>query len=409
MALTAHLNRIAFINLRGQLSVIAPDGRDARVLTTEERIFQCPTWSPDNGSIAVIGSTEHEAGIYLVHEADALFNSAVQRIYNSHTQPPIYLSWAPDSSTISMLTIHPTYRLALYLLSTNSDETTSNRRPLIAGQPCFWHWHADSRGLLVHVDLGRESAQVAHIRWRGETSANIQTVNDQPGYFQTPGISQSGRHLAYAQRAGVKESQLLVASRERQVVLGRYPGMAALTWSPTRDQLAFIHPNTPAEHFYGPLRVWDAESSEIDLLNREPVLAFFWAPDGEQIAYLTVVDGANREPAANYAPTTNGQVHSGWPFMPGAQVPELQLGLNIVHMPSGRSRLLCAFEPPALFVNQFLPFFDQYAKSQRLWSPDSRALVLTLLRGGRSEICIVPTDGAPPRAIAEGLMATWSW
>ena len=60
-------------------------------------------------------------------------------------------------------------------------------------------------------------------------------------------------------------------------------------------------------------------------------------------------------------------------------------------------------------MNQFLPFFDQYALSHRLWSPDSEALVLPVKRAGVSEITVVPIDGAQPVTLAAGEIAFWSW
>jgi TolB protein len=92
-----------------------------------------------------------------------------------------------------------------------------------------------------------------------------------------------------------------------------------------------------------------------------------------------------------------------------AQTQELRFGLHVVDIQSGRSQTLLEFEPPALFVNQFLPFFDQYAKSHRIWSPDSQALVVPIITGERVEVCVVPIQGEPLRSVAEGLMATWSW
>lgn len=48
----------------------------------------------------------------------------------------------------------------------------------------------------------------------------------------------------------------------------------------------------------------------------------------------------------------------------------LRLNLWCVNVESGEQHLITTFEPADLFVNQFLPFFDQYALSHRIWSPD---------------------------------------
>jgi TolB protein len=412
-----NINRIAFIDVNGQLHTVDPDGDGQRQLTTEERVFQFPTWSPDNEAIAVIGGTEHEAGVYLAQEHSTLFAPTLHRIYNSHTQPPIYLSWSPDSNHLTMLALHATYRLALYLLSTEGDETTQKRNPLIGGQPCFWDWHADSQGFLVHVDLGREHARLAHVRWRDDANVTTQTVEVQPGYFQAPAITTDGRYLAYAQRSASGESQLVVASRERKQLLGNHPGIATLSWSPSGRQLAFIHPAEPAQNFYGPLRAWDAGHDRVDILTRQTVLAFFWSPNGQWIAYFTLAAQPASPAASQPARSTNGHAGGGlnghvkgsWPFLATEERQTLRLGLHVVHVSSGRTHTLTEFEPGVLFVNQFMPFFDQYAKSHCLWSPDSSALVLPMVVNRRNMICTVAIQSGHTQPITEGVMASWSW
>ena len=61
-----------------------------------------------------------------------------------------------------------------------------------------------------------------------------------------------------------------------------------------------------------------------------------------------------------------------------------------------------------LFVRQLLPFFDQYALSHSLWSPEADALVLPLVGDDeRTRATIVPLDGGEPLPIAEGEVAFW--
>ena len=51
----------------------------------------------------------------------------------------------------------------------------------------------------------------------------------------------------------------------------------------------------------------------------------------------------------------------------------------MIDVDGGAVRPLGVFTPSPLFVAQYLPFFDQYARSHRLWSPASDALVLPAL------------------------------
>ena len=87
----------------------------------------------------------------------------------------------------------------------------------------------------------------------------------------------------------------------------------------------------------------------------------------------------------------------------------LRLALHVVDVHSGHSKAITVFQPWTLFVNQFLPFFDQYALSHRIWSPASDALVIPMAKGNTVQIDVVPINGGPAKPIAEGMMATWSW
>jgi TolB protein len=87
---------------------------------------------------------------------------------------------------------------------------------------------------------------------------------------------------------------------------------------------------------------------------------------------------------------------------------ELILDLWVVDTASANRRLLTAFTPADIFVTRFLPFFDQYALSHRLWSPSSDALVLPISNEGVSEVSIVPLDGGDAIPLVRGEIGFWS-
>jgi TolB protein len=308
-----------------------------------------------------------------------------------------------------MLAVHPTQRLGLYLLSPEADEHSQVRDPVIGGQPCFWAWQADSRGLLIHTDLGRQSARLANVRWKTNTSPTIKSIDVTPGHFQSPGISLDGGYIAYAQMGAAGQSQLVATARQHKYVLAEYEGIAALDWSPAGNSLAFIHAVTAAQHFYGPLRTWDPERQAIELLSEGPVLAFFRSPTGRHIAYLTADMSSDLSIADTPGYLTNGRFTGVWPFLKTPDTQRLTLSLSVVEVRSGHTRMLAHFEPHPLFVNQFLPFFDQYAKSHRIWSPAGDALVLPMAQDEQTMVCVISLEEGRVRPITPGLMATWSW
>ncbi|MEZ4518240.1 MAG: hypothetical protein R3C44_15935 [Chloroflexota bacterium] len=67
------------------------------------------------------------------------------------------------------------------------------------------------------------------------------------------------------------------------------------------------------------------------------------------------------------------------------------------------------FQPTPIFAAQFIPFFNQYTLSHRVWSPDSSEIVMPIRDGFDDLITIVPVDGGSPRIVAEGDIAFWSY
>ena len=136
------------------------------------------------------------------------------------------------------------------------------------------------------------------------------------------------------------------------------------------------------------IQVVDVNTGESTPLFQGQVLAFFWSPDGTRIAFVT---GSNDGTA--------------FPW-------------RIADLSTGEDRSVADFHPSGDQL-VLLSYFDQYALSHRVWSPDSRSLVFagTLAEDGPSsqangtpsQVFVVDAEGnSPPQAIAEGTMATWS-
>ena len=61
------------------------------------------------------------------------------------------------------------------------------------------------------------------------------------------------------------------------------------------------------------------------------------------------------------------------------------------------------------FINQFLPYFDQYALSHRVWAPDGSSILLPLVdSSGRDQLVIVPPDGSAGPPPIDGESGFWS-
>lgn len=392
--------RIAFVDPQGRLGTVAPDGSAARLLTGEGDVFLFPAWSPDGARLAALGQSSEGPGIFVVEDTDG---AGAIPLYVSRAGAPVYLYWSPDGDAVSFIANHED-GLGLYLAPADGAEEA---RLLATGAPFYWQWRASGEELLVHTGADAEDARLAFLGVDGgEPGVNLA----RPGHFQAPGISADGRYLAWAEVDG--GVRWLVVRPEEGEGGERLPhrGAVAMSWSPDPEspRLAFISPvgsdERPVLGFQGPLRLLDAQSGEVEVLSPHFVLAFFWSPDGSQIAYVTLAGFDDGVQAADsrgpLARRSKGASQHG----------DVQLILWVADVASGRSRQLLAFRPTAVYLTQFLPFFDQYALSHRVWSPDSTALALPVAGDAPADdgIFVVPVTGGNARRVAGGDMAFWS-
>ncbi|MCB0036470.1 MAG: hypothetical protein KDE51_20700 [Anaerolineales bacterium] len=398
------MNRIAVINTEGQLETMTPTGRDRCVLSDGRYFYQFPAWSPDSCSIAVIGIEERQGGVF-VCDAPTVSHAPLRSIYESQKQQPFYLYWSPDNRYLSFLATHPRGDVALHLVPLSAGIDGS--RLIDMGRPYFWAWSLDSQSIFVHRGGGEKEAQLGFIEHPFE---QLQQSIAFPGMFQTPGISVSGRYWAYTSLGQDETSHIVIEeSQTRRRKRFEHKGRTILSWSPTQDLLAVISPLEDAPHYYGMLRLIDPKSGRVNVLTDDSVIAFFWSPDGQKIAFFTLTHGTDWRDARGDNLYVQEGYARGRPLPIRHNMTEVWLDLNVVDIDSERSQLLTPFMPNPIFLNQYLPFFDQYALSHRLWSPNSKALTLPVIANDREQIVVVPIDGrTPPLAIAEGIMSSWS-
>jgi TolB protein len=401
---TAEVNRIALVNDQGQIETMSPHGEDRRVLTLEsdDAIFQFPAWAPDSQRVAVIGSRFSGGGIYVLEDAARTGSLVERQIYFSDEETPFYLFWSPDSSHVAFLANYSSNSMGLNVVA---GDGTDRSRLLATGAPFYWDWSADGRQLLIHSGSDRFDQTLALIDLEGATQAdNLAT----PGDFQAPDIGPDGRYWAFAEQVEDGLSSLVIIDTqtgERQSY--EEGGSIALNWSPTRDQIAFTNSGTGDHPYWGSLRVLDAVTGEVRLLSTRTVLAFFWSPDGRSIAFITLGRDERNDGDIVGAPQksrTFGRVAN----VPVQQSSRGFLTLSVVDVETGQGLRLLDFEPTATYISQFLPFFDQYALSHRVWSPDSSALVLPVREDETDMILVVPARGGRPYHLAEGDIAFWS-
>lgn len=382
------LNRIAVLGSDGNISTLAPDGSAPIRLTTDaspRRVYRYPTWSPDGATIAFValsmtGDDETESALHFTSPR----GGATHRVPTD--LPAFYLFWSPTSERLAFLS---NWADSMALRMVNVAEGAKEATTVSEGMPFFFSWEPTGRSLLAHIG----SDLLTFLDERGRRVP----LDIPPGLFQAPHWSADGKQLAFVSAGEEGESILHVSDAKGETLreLLRHEGSFALNWSPDNQRIAYSYTEEELGlAAFGPLWVRDTASDEEWELSEEPVVAFFWSPDGKRLAYLRL---------ERHAPVDRGPVAA-----PLRQ--ESQIWLRWHVWDGARSYPLALFSPSEDFLLDYLRFFDQYAQSIALWSPDSQHLLYAgISERGLSGIWTLPAaEGSTPSRLADGTLAAWS-
>ena len=405
------VDRITYVDLQGELFTIRPDGTDRRRLTGEAlvgqdvgggplarslqpiNIYAWPTWSPDGLKIAVsqvqVINNQTEMSIQVI----AVMDGRVTTIYTNEgaglvaAGAPHYLYWSPDSRFLGFL-IAGSRGLRLLVEDTDNPmvpvEVESNA-------PLYFHWAPDGESMVVHAG---DAIQL--VRKPFDTSTPLLMARSQG--FRVPALSPDGTLVAYTMDEPQEEGretedafligQAGIPHQPRRVL--QVSSNSAFLWSPDGSELAVADRQGRTSPYFELLRVVSADGATVRTIAEEQVIAFYWSPAGDQIAWVS-------------------------------RLPEGRLFEWAVASRTGDSvKRLFRFQPSA-DVFSMLSFFDQYAYSHSPWSPDGTRLVVAGTQeaslGGRNgqspsgaRVFVLEVSGAtPPKEIAAGNLAFWSW
>ncbi len=403
------VNRIAYVTDDGNIATINPDGSDPRRLTRSETrvegaghvlaqisdsqsFYTWPTWSPDGSRLAASRVSSKGDSTQLSLEIIDASSGVSKRVYENEPGTilvaqgaPHYIYWSPDSSHLAFLATTGRH-LTLFLAASQGEPTPT---PIALGSPTYYSWARDAGSLLV-----RRQDDLLHLPGPlvGSEMPNPVPLDFTGSGFRVPALSHDGRMAYYtSSRDGsnaLYATELAGGARPRY--LADVGALAAFMLSPTGDELAVTDTDQPGSGHYDRLFLIGAAGGAPRLLADEPLLAFFWSPDGRKLIYA-VFDQERRTFA--------------W---------------KLVERDGGPPVVVAEFLPSADLLTA-LTFFDQYALSHSIWSPDSRHIVFTGslqrhssgLNGGSPQgyrvYVLEAKEGAVPQEVAAGRIAFWSW
>jgi TolB protein len=174
-------------------------------------------------------------------------------------------------------------------------------------------------------------------------------------------------------------------------------GFLSFLWSPDGRYIAY---RSLDQTGLSVLQLIDANTGESLMSSDvEGVVSFFWSPDSRKIAYLTLEEGRERDAFANPQFVSLDLIQNNSPTNLSWSILEIETGGNLSYS---------AFTPSSEMV-YLLSYFDQFAPSHRLWSPDSRYLLYSGIENDRTFVIALDTETGLVTNLFEGLFAVWSF
>jgi len=361
--------RLVTIDEGGNVVTLEPDGTDVVVAADDGggrvTYFQ-PIWSPDGSSISV---TRSDAGTFSIEIIDVDTGERTSTVTASNA---FFQYWSPDGSKLATLAVTAPGELGLDLFTIGEG---SDPVRVVDGQPLYFSWNPDSSNVVGHV--GNAPLELL-LQDAASPEFGV------PGGFSAPQWTEDGIiHIALASRR--QQLTRTQPDGESEPIASTLGG-AIFTATPDGQRIAVLPvatedvglsvsaqqiPTLPG----GRLVVVDADDGSFVAVESETVAAFSWDPTGQRLLVLELTEaGAFR-----------------W------RVWE-----------DGESEVYADFVPSPGFLRDLVPFFDQYAQSMTLWSPDGMAFAFPGSVGGADGIWRQDLGGAEPVRVTGGTWVAWS-
>lgn len=405
LALLGLDNALYITKFDGSQPIVALGSATAPPSQTQDGVVaEWPTWSKDGTKLAAI-SLNIKSGA--VGSSDVIVTGSdgknPVKVQEGAASPPVFISWSPDGNLLSVLVkgTGTNAPLELRLLDTSKNLTAAqaSQRKVAQGTAVYSGWSPDSQQLLIHSSTTAADSALTLVAAK-DTQAQPAAIKVTPSLFRSPAFSADGSRLAFA----VTNSQTGNEDIYLQDKAGKDAGKldaggkgVSFNWSPVDSRLAFSSALASSQGLYKGISLAEVDPKatattalKANLLVNEDIAAFFWSPDGKKLAYVTLNEAGD------------------------------MLVWKVYDLDTKKSTTLTEWFPSDIW-GQLLSFFDQYAQSNSVWSPDSKSLVFAGLSkedfaaisqsssdNATPMVYVLPIDGSKPQPVAFGSLAFWS-
>ncbi len=354
---------LVVIDGSGSVAVIRTDGSVVTEVTASatQRHFQ-PIWV-DTETIAY-ATTEEGA-----HRLSAIDLAGEARWSVEYPAPVFFVLPSPDGSQMATLrsSVDGSPIVAELWSATDGIRRIGNEAPF------YLAWSPDGDDLVAHIGGSRLET----------IGSDTTVIEDFTGLYQAPYWSPLGivglRTVGGEQRIAVWQHD---EPRDVALVRGRvrFVGSADIMAIATEREdaageraLAQSLPRIPP----GQLSILDLGDGSVTRVSGALTPLFQWDRRAEHLLFATITE----DPA-----------------------PQLQWHV----WEDGSTSDYASFNPEPSWLNEFVPFFDQYAPTTFLWSPDGDAFAYPAMIDGQARIMLQRLDSTDPVELSSGSWVSWS-
>jgi len=357
---------LLILDEEGTILVLSGEGEEIATITPATGFrFTQPIWTTSETILAAeISPTEN-----YVTATEA---SGEQLWRTAFTTPPFYYVASPGNAAPTVLSLRNNdTSTGLIAEAMNSDGVV---RPIGDESPFYMSWDPRGRRFATHVGGTRVDVD----------SDPPETILETTALFQAPIWLDDG--LAVLRTSG-STIFLSLWDGDSFADLGMVRGAARFVGQGSRiaiqtgagidtggvQALAQAVPTIPA----GTLTVIDTDTGEFTSVTSESSAIFQWDPSGTRLLYATLM--VEPEPALVWHVWEDGDTVDFEPFAPD----------------------------PTWFQT-IVPFFDQYAQSVSMWSPDGSSFAYPAIVEGAPSVLVQEVTGSQPTVIAQGSWVAWA-